>query len=127
MDFWDIIWFIIVSFAFFAYLLILFNILGDLFRDKETSGWLKAVWVICLIFLPFLTALVYLIARGHGMAERQMDAMSKMKAQQDAYIQSVAGGTTSAAEQISRGKELLDQGTITQAEFDALKAKALST
>jgi len=126
MDFWDIIWFIIVSFAFFAYLLILFNILGDLFRDKETSGWLKAVWVLFLIFLPFLTALVYLIARGHGMAERQMDAMSKVKASQDAYIQSVAaGGNSSAAEQISKGKELLDSGTITQAEFDTLKAKAL--
>jgi hypothetical protein len=124
MDFWDIIWFIIVSFAFFAYLLILFNILGDLFRDHETSGWLKAVWVIFLIFVPFLTALVYLIARGHGMAERQMAAMAKVKESQDAYIQSVAGGS-SAADQISKGKELLDSGTITQAEFDALKAKAL--
>jgi hypothetical protein len=124
MDFWDIIWFIIVCFAFFAYLLILFNILGDLFRDHELSGWLKAVWVLFLIFLPFLTALVYLITRGHGMAERQLDTMSKMKASQDAYIQSVAGGT-SAAEQIGKGKELLDQGAITQAEFDSLKAKAL--
>jgi len=70
MSFWDIIWFIIVSFAFIAYLMIMFNILGDLFRDDSVSGWLKAVWIVCLIFLPFITALVYLIARGGGMARR---------------------------------------------------------
>ena len=125
MSFWDIIWFIIVSFAFIAYLMLLFNILGDLFRDRETSGWMKAVWIIFLIFVPFLTALIYLIARGDGMHRRQIAAMEDMKAAQDTYIKSVAGGT-SPAEQIAHAKELLDNGTISQAEFDSLKAKALS-
>src|SRR5262245_49483438 len=128
MDFWDIIWFIIVSFAFIAYLIILFNIIGDLFRDKGTSGWVKAIWVVCLIFLPFLTALIYLIARGPGMAERQQAALSDLRAQQDAYIKQVAGsgGGQTPAEQIAHAKQLLDAGTISQAEFDSLKAKALS-
>ncbi|HRI97815.1 MAG TPA: SHOCT domain-containing protein [Nocardioides sp.] len=129
MSFWDIIWFIIVSFAFIAYLLILFNIIGDLFRDHETSGWLKAVWVIFLLFFPFLTALVYLIARGKGMAERSAASMASMKAQQDEYIRSVtaaSGGGTSSADEIAKAQSLLDAGTITQAEFDALKAKALA-
>ncbi len=124
MSFWDIIWFIIVSFAFIAYLMLLFNILGDLFRDKDTSGLMKAVWIILLIFVPFLTALVYLIVRGDGMHRRQVAAMTEMKAAQDSYIQSVAG--SSAADQIAQAKQLLDNGTITQAEFDSLKAKALS-
>jgi predicted ferric reductase len=126
MDFWDVIWFIIVSFAFIAYLMLLFHILGDLFRDKETSGWLKAVWIIFLIFVPFLTALIYLIARGEGMQRRQMAAMSEMQAAQDSYIKSVAGSGASPADQIAQAKQLLDSGTITQAEFDAIKAKALS-
>jgi len=125
MSFWDIIWFIIVSFAFIAYLMLLFNILGDLFRDKDTSGVIKAVWIIFLIFVPFLTALVYLIARGDDMGRRQVAAMEDMRAAQDTYIKSVAGGT-SPPEQIAHAKELLDNGTITQAEFDSLKAKALS-
>ena len=123
MSFWDIIWFIIVSFAFIAYLMVLFNILGDLFRDKDLSGGLKAVWVICLIFLPFVTALVYLITRGHGMAERQAESVGQMREAQDAYIKSVAAGT-SPSDQILQAKALLDAGTINQAEYDALKAKA---
>jgi predicted PurR-regulated permease PerM len=125
MSFWDIIWFIIVSFAFIAYLMVMFNILGDIFRDKGLSGGLKAVWVICLIFLPFLTALVYLIARGRGMAERQAATVGRMQEAQDAYIKSVAG-SKSAAEEIAQAKSLLDAGTISQAEYDTLKAKALA-
>jgi predicted PurR-regulated permease PerM len=125
MSFWDIIWFIIVSFAFIAYLMVLFNILGDLFRDKGLSGGWKAVWVICLIFLPFLTALVYLISRGQGMAERQAESLGRMQEAQDAYIKSVAT-STSPSDQIAQAKALLDAGTIDQAEYDALKAKALA-
>ena len=125
MSFWDIIWFIIVSFAFIAYLMVLFNILGDLFRDKDLSGGWKALWVICLIFLPFLTALVYLISRGHGMAERQAESVGRMRDAQDSYIKSVAG-STSPSDQIAQAKALLDAGSITQAEYDALKAKALA-
>ena len=124
MSFWDIIWFIIVSFAFIAYLMVLFNIIGDLFRDRSVSGGMKAVWMICLIFLPFLTAVVYLIVRGQGMYERSADAMQKARASQEDYIRSVAAA--SPADQIAQAKGLLDSGAISQAEFDALKAKALT-
>jgi hypothetical protein len=125
MSFWDIIWFIIVSFAFVAYLMVLFNIITDLFRDKDVSGWLKAVWMICLIIFPFLTAIVYLIVRGRGMSERQMAAWGNAKAQQDEYIKSVAG-SSSPTDQIAQAQQLLTAGTITQSEFDTLKAKALA-
>lgn len=125
MSFWDIIWFIIVTFAFVAYLMVLFSILSDLFRDKDTSGFVKAVWVILLIVVPFLTALIYLIVRGHGMAERNVKAAEEMQKAQNAYIRDVAG--SSPADQIHKGKELLDAGAISQAEFDAIKAKALGS
>jgi hypothetical protein len=126
MSFGDVLWFIIISFLFVAYLMVLFTILGDLFRDRETSGWVKAIWVIALIFLPFLTALIYLIARGGSMAERQAKQMEEIKAAQDSYIKQVASSGSSPADQIAQAKALLDSGSITQAEFDALKAKALS-
>ncbi|MET0741417.1 MAG: SHOCT domain-containing protein [Candidatus Nanopelagicales bacterium] len=125
MSFGDILWFILISFAFFAYLIVLFNIIGDMFRDHEMSGWVKALWIVLLIFLPFVTALVYLIVRGRGMAERQAAGMQRMKEQQDAYIKQVATGSTSPADEIASAKQLLDSGAITQQEFDALKAKAL--
>ncbi len=124
MSFWDIIWFIIVTFAFVAYLMVLFSILGDLFRDKDAGGFEKAVWVIALIFLPFFTALIYLIVRGHGMAERNVRAAQDMQQAQDAYIRDVAGSTP--ADQIHKAKGLLDSGAISQSEYDAIKAKALS-
>ena len=126
--FWDFLWTTLVIFAFIAYLMILFNILVDLFwRDHKTSGWVKAIWVIFLIVLPYLTALVYLIARGRGMGERSMKEAEQIKQAQDAYIQSVAGSGAkhSPAEEIARAKSLLDAGTISQAEYDQLKAKAL--
>ena len=123
MSFWDVIWFIIVSFAFIAYLMMMFHIIVDLFRDDTTSGGIKAVWFVCLILFPFITAIVYLIARGQGMAERQAKVFYQAKAAQDDYIRSVAG--TSATDQIAQAKVLLDDGAITQAEFDNLKAKAL--
>jgi SNF family Na+-dependent transporter len=124
VSFWDVIWFIVVSFAFIAYLMVMFNIITDLFRDQGTSGIIKAVWIVCLIFLPFLTAIVYLITRGHGMAERHAAAVSRVREAQDDYVRSVAGG--SPADQIAQAKSLLDAGTISQAEFDQLKAKALA-
>ncbi len=124
MDFWDIIWFIIVTFAFVAYLMVFFSILSDLFRDKETGGFAKAIWIIALIFFPFFAALIYLIARGQGMAERNVKAAKEMQDAQSAYIRDVAG--SSAADQIHKAKELLDSGAISQAEYDAIKAKALA-
>ncbi len=129
MSFWDVVWLIIISFAFFAYLIILFTIVSDLFRDRDTSGWVKAVWIVALIFLPFLAALVYLIARGGGMAERSMQQAQDAAKRQEAYIRDVAGGGgggASPADQIARAKELLDQGAITQDEFATIKAKALA-
>jgi Short C-terminal domain/Phospholipase_D-nuclease N-terminal len=122
--FWDFLWSAIIIFAFIAYLLILFNIIVDLFwRDHKTSGWVKAIWVVFLIVFPYLTALVYLIARGEGMAIRARESAAAAKRETDAYIREVAG--RSPTQEITHAKELLDAGTITQAEFDALKAKAL--
>lgn len=123
-SFWGLLWYSLVVFAFIAYLIILFNIIVDLFwRDHLTSGWLKAVWVIFLIVFPYLTALVYLIARGDGMALRAREAAVTAKRETDDYIKQAAG--RSPAQEIADAKGLLDAGTITQAEFDALKAKAL--
>ena len=121
--FWDFLWLILITFAFVAYLMLLFSIIGVLFRDHKLSGWWKAVWVFFLIFVPFLTALIYLIARGNGMAQRSLAAAQTMKTEQDAYIKSVAG--KSPADQIADAKALLDAGTITEAEFASLKSKAL--
>lgn len=119
--FWLLVW----SFFFVMYLMILFHIIGDLFRDRELSGWWKALWVIALIIFPFLTALIYLIARGRGMAERQAGEMRQAQEATDSYIQQVAG-RSNPTEQIATAKNLLDQGTITQTEFDRLKASALA-
>jgi predicted ferric reductase len=119
--FWLLVW----SFFFVMYLMILFHIIGDLFRDRELSGWWKALWVIALIIFPFLTALIYLIARGRGMAERQAGEMQRAQEATDSYIQQVAG-RSNPTDQIATAKNLLDQGTITQTEFDRLKASALA-
>lgn len=126
VSFWEIVWFIFIFFAFMAYLMVIFQVIGDLFRDDSVSGWLKAVWIIALIFLPFLTLLVYLIARGKGMAERSAQAMDTARRAQDDYVRSVAGAGASAPDQIAKAKELLDSGAITADEFAALKAKALA-
>lgn len=124
MSFWEVLWLIVVSFAFVAYLLLLFYIIGDLFRDRQTSGWVKAIWVVLLIVLPLLTSLVYLIVRGRGMTERAAVEAEQVEAAQKKYIQQTAG--TSPAAQISEAKRLLAEGTITESEFERLKAKAMS-
>lgn len=127
-NFWSIIWIVVWSFFFVAYLFVLFYVLTDLFRDHELSGWWKALWIIFLIVMPYLTALVYIIARGRGMSERQMAYVQQARSAQDAYIKQVAGsgGGKSAADHIADAKALLDNGTISQAEFNQLKAKALA-
>jgi hypothetical protein len=124
MSFWDVVWFIFISFAFVAYLMVLFSILGDLFRDRDTSGVAKAAWVVALILLPFLTSLVYLIVRGRGMTERSLRQAVASRQQQDAYIREVAGQTT-PSDQIAQARALLDAGAISQPEYEALKTKAL--
>ena len=123
-NFWDSVWLIFSAFLFVAYILIMFHIVVDLFRDSSVGGFAKALWMIGLIFLPFLTALVYIIARGGSMAERQRAALQRAKADTDAYIKDVAG--KSPADQIADAKKLLDAGTINQDEFARLKAKALA-
>lgn len=123
-NFWDFIWLILSTFVFVAYLLILFQIVADLFRDSELGGGSKALWLIGLIFVPMFTALVYVIARGNGMAIRQRAAIERSKSEAESYIRQVAG--KSPAEQIADAKALLDAGTINQEEFARLKAKALT-
>ena len=117
-SFWFFIW--------IAALMVWFRCLFDLFRDKSLSGWAKAGWSVLLIFVPWVGALIYLIARGRSMTERQMAEVAEMKAAQDQYIQEVAGTKANPAAQIADAKSLLDSGAINQTEFDALKAKALA-
>ena len=127
MSFWDIIWFLVISFFFIAYLMMLFNIISDLFRDHQMSGVAKAIWMIALIFVPFLAALVYVIARGSGMADRHYESAARSQARQDDYIRSVAGnGPSSPTTEIAQARTMLDEGVLNQSEFDAIKAKALS-
>jgi hypothetical protein len=124
-SFWDFFWLMIWTFLFVAYLMVMFQIIVDLFSDRETSGGMKAVWIVCLIFLPMISAVVYLIVKGKDMGARRAAEAQQAKADADAYIRSVAGSGTSATEQIAQAKSLLDSGAIAQDEFDALKAKAL--
>jgi hypothetical protein len=126
-SFWDFFWLLVWTFFFVMYLMILFQIIGDLFRDKDLSGWWKALWIIFLIIFPFLAALVYLIARGRSMAERQAGEMRRAQVATDQYIKSVASQGSSPADQIASAKSLLDSGAINQQEFEQLKAKALAS
>lgn len=122
---WDFLWHFLIIFAWIAYLLVLLQILTDLFwRDHKTSGIVKAIWVFFLLVIPWFTALIYLIVRGQGMSARAREAAAEAKQQTDDYIRQAAG--RSPAEEIAHAKELLDAGTITHAEYDSLKAKALS-
>lgn len=123
-NFWNVIWVIFWSFAFVAYLFALFAVVADLFRDHKLNGWWKALWIIFLIFVPFLTVLIYLIARGRGMAERSAKEQKQVQRATDDYIKQVAGN--SPADEIAKAKSLLDAGTITQDEYDSLKAKILA-
>ena len=123
-NFWDVLWLIFSSFMFVAYLMILFQVVVDLFRDADLGGGLKAVWILGLVFLPVFTALLYVITRGKGMAQRQRAAQERVVSDTDAYIRRVAG--KSPAEQIADAKALLDAGAINQDEFGKLKAKALA-
>lgn len=125
-EFWsalgNTIWWGLTIIIFISYLSVLFSIVSDLFRDRELSGGMKALWIFCLIFFPFITALVYIIVRGKGMNERAIAQADQAKAATDNYIRSVAG---SPSDEIARAKALLDAGTINADEYAALKAKAL--
>ena len=121
--FLDVLWSMIIFFAFVIWIWLLITVFADIFRRKDIGGGMKAIWVIFVILLPYLGVLIYLIAEHNGMADRSMAQMKAARAEQDEYIKSVAGA--SAADQISQAKQLLDSGAISQAEFDSLKAKAL--
>jgi hypothetical protein len=123
-NFWDTVLLILMTFVLVAYLLVLFQIIVDLFRDKNLGGFAKAIWFLGLIFVPFLTALAYILFRGRGMSERQLAAVHDARAETDAYIRRVAGGK-SPTEQIADAKALLDSGAINADEFARIKAKAL--
>ena len=125
-DFWEVLLWSFWFFIWIAALMVWFRCLFDLFSDSSLSGWGKTGWAILLIFVPWLGALIYLIARSKSMTERQMAAAAQLKAEQDNYIKQVAGTSGGPADEIARAKELLDSGAISQAEFDALKSKALA-
>lgn len=122
--FLEFLWWMLAFFAFVIWFWLLITIFADIFRRRDTGGFSKALWVIVIIILPFLGVLFYLIANHNGMAERNMKSMQAAQEQQAAYIKSVATGG-GAADEIEKAKGLLDSGAITQAEFDAMKAKAL--
>jgi len=125
-SFWDVLLWSFWFFIWIAALMVWFRCLMDLFSDHELSGWAKAGWVILLIFVPWLGALIYLIARGRSMADRQMKVIAQQQAAQQEYIKQAAGSTASPAAQIADARALLDSGAINQTEFDSLKAKALA-
>jgi hypothetical protein len=127
--FLDILWSMIIFFAWVIWIWIMIVILSDVFRRRDISGWGKAGWIVFLIVLPFLGVLVYLIAQHDGMAQRSADAAQTQKAQFDDYVRNVGGsgsGGGGAAAEIDKAKQLLDSGAITADEFAALKAKALA-
>ncbi len=125
--FLNVFWTMIIFFCWVAWIWLLIMIFSDLFRRDE-SGWAKAAWVVFLIILPFLGALVYVIANGKGMTERRVRDAQASQAQFDSYVRDVAGsgGGGSAAHDIEKAKSLLDSGAISQEEFEKLKAKALA-
>jgi predicted permease len=120
----NFLWTLLIIFFMVFYFMLLFMVLLDIFRDHKMNGWVKLLWILALLFFHFIALFIYVIFRGRGMAERQQSAAIENQEARQAYIQSMAG--TNPTEQIASAKALLDAGTITQAEFDSLKAKALA-
>ena len=125
-SFGDFFWLLVWAFVFGCYLVVLFQVVIDLFRDQDLSGWWKAVWIIFLIFVPFLSVLIYVIARGRGMAERHLAATGGGREAETYVPPPIMSMSKPPADQIASAQALLDQGAITQAEFDQLKQKALA-
>ena len=123
--FLEVFWTMLIFFCFVVWLWILFTVFADVFRRHDISGWAKAAWIIFVIVLPYLGVFVYLIAEHKGMTERTIAQQQAAKSQMDQYVQSMAG-TSDPTTQIANAKTLLDQGTITQAEFDQIKQSALA-
>ena len=125
-SFWDVMWSMLVFFIWIAWFMLLFRIVADIFRRRDIGGGAKTMWLIFVIVLPFLGVFVYLISQNDGMTQRQLEQVQTQRAQMDDYVRSVAPSGGGAAAEIERAKALLDTGAITQSEFDALKAKALT-
>lgn len=123
----DVLLWMFEFFLFVIWFWLLIMVFADLFRDQEASGWVKALWIILVIVLPYLGVLLYLIVRGRGMAQRNLKQQQAMKQQMDAQIRAAVGTGASPADQIAQAKALLDTGAVTPAEFETLKAKALSS
>jgi Phospholipase_D-nuclease N-terminal len=123
--FWDALWSLLVFFLWVAWFILLFHIVIDIFRRRDASGWKKAIWLVFILFVPFLGVFVYLIANSDDMARRNMEQAAAYRADMDEYVRSVASEGGAAAE-IERAKKLLDSGAISQTEFDSIKAKALA-
>ena len=121
----EVFWTVLIFFGFVVWLMILFNVLGDIFRRHDISGFAKVAWIIVVVVLPYLGVFIYLIAEHDGMTERAAKQQQEAQAQVDQYVQSVAA-KGDPAEQIAKAKGLLDSGAITQAEFDQIKQKALA-
>ena len=124
--FLDLMWTMVVFFLWILWFWLLFTVFADIFRRRDISGWGKAAWLIFAILLPFLGVFVYLITQNVGMTERNLEQARSQKAQFDEYVRETAGTAGGAAAEIDKAKQLLDSGAITQAEFEALKQKALS-
>jgi Short C-terminal domain/Phospholipase_D-nuclease N-terminal len=118
-------WSMLIFFLWFAWLMLLFRIFGDIFRQKEMGGFAKALWVLFVIFLPFLGVLIYVIAHGSSMAQRDYQAAANQQQAFDDYVKQTAG-TASSADELTKLAALKDQGVITDAEFAAQKAKLLT-
>ena len=123
--FGQVMWSMFVFFAWILFFWLLFTVFADLFRRRDISGWGKAGWTVLVIVFPFLGILIYLIAEGTGMGARNLEQVREQRQTQDAYIRSVTS-SNNPSEQIAQGKQLLDSGAITQAEFEQLKARALT-
>jgi hypothetical protein len=124
--FLDVVWTMVIFFVWIAWFMLLFRIIADIFRRRDIGGGSKTLWLIFVILLPFLGVFVYLVSQNDGMAQRQLEAVQAQQEQMDDYVRSVAQTGGGAAAEIEKAKGLLDSGAISQAEYDALKAKALA-
>jgi hypothetical protein len=124
--FLDVMWTMLVFFLWVLWFWLLFMVFADIFRREDLSGWGKTGWIVFTIILPYLGVFVYLISQGSGMTQRRVEGARAQQAQLDDYVRQTAG-TGGAAAEIEKAKGLLDSGAITQAEFAAIKEKALAT
>jgi hypothetical protein len=121
----EVFWTMLIFFAFVIWIWILITVLIDIFRRRDASGWVKVLWIVFIILLPYLGVFVYLIAEHKGMSERAVKQQKSAEEQVEGYVKSVAS-KADPTEQIANAKKLLDNGTITQTEFDQIKQKALA-